>query len=77
MVLTIIKNKRGRFDGLDTKDKKAAAAALSLVLDRCDGALGSPVDGTDVCRGWPLHHSGLVGNSTRMVSEECLHLERR
>ena len=28
MVLTIIKNKRGRFDGLDTKDKKAVADAL-------------------------------------------------
>ena len=33
MVLTIIKNKRGRFDGLDTKDKKAAADALSLKTD--------------------------------------------
>ena len=33
MVLTIIKNKRGRFDGLETKDKKAAADALSLKTD--------------------------------------------
>ena len=33
MVLTIIKNKRGRFDGLDTKDKKAVADALSLQTD--------------------------------------------
>ena len=33
MVLTIIKNKRGRFDGLDTKDKKAVADALSLQAD--------------------------------------------
>ena len=33
MVLTIIKNKRGRFDGLDTKDKKAAADALALKTD--------------------------------------------
>ena len=33
MVLTIIKNKRGRFDGLETKDKKAAADALSRKTD--------------------------------------------
>ena len=26
MIPTIIKNKRGRFDGLDTKDKRAVAA---------------------------------------------------
>ena len=33
MVLTIIKNTRGRFDGLDTKDKKAVADALLLQSD--------------------------------------------
>ena len=33
MVLTIIKNKRGRFDGLDTKDKRAVADALLLQTD--------------------------------------------
>ena len=33
MIPTIIKNKRGRFDGLDTKDKKAVADALSLQTD--------------------------------------------
>ena len=34
MVLTIIKNKRGRFDGLDTKDKRAVADALLTGTDR-------------------------------------------
>ena len=33
MIPTIIKNKRGRFDGLDTKDKKAVADALLLQAD--------------------------------------------
>ena len=33
MIPTIIKNKRGRFDGLDTKDKRAVADALLLQTD--------------------------------------------
>ena len=31
MVLTIIKNKRGRFDGLETKDKRNANIAASCI----------------------------------------------
>ena len=34
MIPTIIKNKRGRFDGLDTKDKRAVADALLTGTDR-------------------------------------------